>query len=176
MAATFNWAQRYGASPGTLSELAGSGNVVNFKTNDDATPANYSSNPITASDASNGGNSKEIWMQGHWTGTFNTVLNLKFWQSAAFSPATGLSVKYASTDTYATPTTNDTAISSGVTNTATIPTSTPGSANIGIADDLAGVLSAPGYSDYIVLQLHVATTAAAGDTSLGTYTLQYDET
>lgn len=177
MPATFNWAQSFGtAGAQTRSELASSGNISNFKTNDDATPANYSSNPITASDASNGGNSKEVFLQGHWTGTFTTVSNLKFHQSAAFSPSTGLQIKYACTPTYTTPTTNDSAISSGETNTANIPTSAPGSANIGIADNLAGSLSAAGYSDYIVLQLHVGSTAAAGDTSLATLTLSYDET
>lgn len=175
MAASFNWAQSNGAG-NVITELGSSGNVLNFQSADVATPSTYSTNTITASDSSNAGNSKEVWLRGHWTGTFNTISNLKFWQSAAFSPATGLSLKYACTATYATPTSNDTSISTGQTNTATLPTATPGSNNIGIANNLAGTLSAVGYSDYIVLQLHIATTAAAGDTSLATFTLQYDET
>jgi hypothetical protein len=175
MAASFNWAQSNTVS-NTVTELASSGNVMNFQSADVATPASYSSNVITASDAGNGGNSKELWFRGHWTSTFTTITNLKFWQSAAFSPATGLSIKYACTATFATPTSNDTSVSTGVTNTATIPTSTPGGNNIGIANSLAGTLSSAGYSDYIVLQLHIGTTAAAGDTALATFTLQYDET
>lgn len=176
MAASFNWAQTNGAPAGTVTELGSSGNIVNFQSADVATPSTYATNIITASDATNGGNSFELWLRGHWQGTFNTISNLKFWQSAAFSPATGLTVKYACTATYAQPTANDTSISTGVTNTTTVPTSTPGTHNIGIANSLTGTLSAPGYSDYIVLQLHIGTTAAAGDTSLATFTLQYDET
>jgi len=177
MAATYNWAQTTGSSGApTTTDLGSSGNLMNFQNADSSTPANYSTNVITASDAVNGGNSYELWFRGHWTGTFSTITNLKFWQSAAFSPSTGLTLRYACTATYATPTANTTNISTGQTNTATCPTATPGGNNIGIANNLSGTLSAAGYSDYIVLQLHVATTAAAGDTSLATFTLQYDET
>lgn len=181
MAASFNWAQSNGAG-NVVTELGSTGNVWNFQTTDVATPGTYATNLITAGDASNTGNSREIWERGHWQGTFNTVSNLKYWQSVAFSPATGLTVKYACTATYATPTTNDTAVTTGQTNTTTIPTSTPGSANIGIGNSLTNVsdgvgrLAAAGYSDYIVLQLHIGTTAPTGDTSFATFTLQYDET
>lgn len=48
MAAVFQWAQRYGTSPGTLTALGVSGNLFNFKNADDATPGNYTSYPITA--------------------------------------------------------------------------------------------------------------------------------
>lgn len=175
MAASFNWAQSNTVS-NTVSELAASGNIINFQSTDSSTPADYSTNVITASDASNGGNSYEVWVRGHWTGTFNTISALKFWMSVAFSPATGLTVKYACTATFATPTANDSNITTGQTNTTTIPTTPPGSNNIGIANSLSGSLSAAGYSDYIVLQLHAATTSIAGDTSLATFTIQYDET
>lgn len=175
MAASYNWAQSNTAG-NTVSELGSSGNIMNFQNADSAVPADYSTNVITASDAVNGGNSYELWFRGHWTGTFNTVTNLKFWQSAAFSPATGITVKYACTATFATPTANTSSVTTGQTSTTTIPTSTPGSSNIGIANSLSGTLSAAGYSDYIVLQIHGGTTVAPGDTSLATFTLSYDET
>ncbi len=160
----------------TVSELGSLGNIMNFQAADVATPGTYSSNVITASDTVNQGNSYELWFRGHWTGSFTSISNLKFWMSTNFSPSTGLTVKYASDDAYATPVATDTNITTGLTSTATIPTSTPGGNNIGIANNLSGSLSSAGYSDYIILQLHVGTTAAAGDTSLATFTLQYDET
>ena len=167
MAATYNWAQRYGAPAGTESDLGSSGNLFNFKNIDDATAANYSSNPITA-----GNNSFEVWMRAHFTGTFNQIDNLQFWMSTDFSPNTGLTVKWKGNNSgsYAAPTASTSSVA-----TATVPTSDPGTANVSIGTSLSGNLTAAGYSDYIVLQLQTTTAAAAGDTSLATFTLQYDE-
>lgn len=163
MAATFQWAQSNGAGE-TSTDLGSSGNLFNFKTNDDATAANYSSNPITA-----GNSSMEVYLRGHFTGTFSSVDNLQFWQSTAFSPATGLQVTFDGNNvTYATPSTTD----NGNSN---VPTSDPGTANVSIGGSLGGSLSSAGYSDYILLQLDTTASAAAGDTSLATFTLQYDE-
>jgi hypothetical protein len=172
MAATFQWAQTYGASPGTTSDIGESGNLFNFKDADDATPGNYSSNPIIASDSANQGRSYEVWLRGHFTGTFNQVDNLQFWMSTNFSPSTGLTVywKGNNSGTYATPVKTDSTVA-----TTSVPTSDPGTANVSIGASLSGNLTAAGYSDYIVLQLDVATTASPGDTSLATFTLQYDE-
>ncbi len=163
MAATFNWAQSNGAGE-TSTDLGASGNLFNFKTNDDATAANYSSNPISA-----GNSSMEVYLRGHFTDTFNKIDNLQFWQSTAFSPATGLQVTFAGDNhAYATPSTTDNTHSN-------VPTSDPGTANVSIGGSLSGYLDAAGYSDYIVLQLDTTASAAAGDTSLATFTLQYDE-
>lgn len=172
MAETFNWAQTVGstATPST-SDLGASGNLWNFKTNNDATAGNYSSNPITASDTTNQGNSMEVWLRAHFTGTFNVIDNLQFWMSTNFSPSTGLTVKWKGNNagSFVTPTTNDSTVA-----TASVPTSDPGTANVSIGGSLSGTLTSAGYSDYIVLQLHVGTTAASGDTSLATFSLQYD--
>lgn len=166
MAATFNWAQTYGTSPGTSVDLGESGNLFNFKDIDDATAANYSSNPITA-----GNNSYEVWLRAHFTGTFNTVDNLQFWMSTDFSPNTGLSVKWTGEQVnYVTPVKTTSTVA-----TTAVPTSDPGTANVSIGGSLAGQLTAAGYSDYIVLQLQTTTAAAAGDTSLATFSIQYDE-
>lgn len=171
MAETYNWAQTYGSAPGTTTDLGESGNLFNFKDADDATAANYSSYPITASDNANEGRSYEVWLRAHFTGTFNQIDNIQFWMSTNFSPATGLTVYWKGNNvgSYVTPVKTDSTIA-----TNTVPTSDPGTANVSIGGSLSGYLSSAGYSDYIVLQLDVATTAASGDTSLATFTLQYD--
>ena len=167
MAATFNWAQTTGSSGSeSTTDLGSSGNLFNFKSVDDATPGNYTSNPIVA-----GENSYEVWLRAHFTDTFNQIDNLQFWMSTDFSPNTGLAVKWdGETETYATPTESTSSVA-----TTAVPTSDPGTANVSIGGSLAGNLSSAGYSDYIVLQLQTTTSAAAGDTSLATFTLQYDE-
>ena len=55
----------------------------------------------------------------------------------------------------------------------TMPTSTPASANLGIAGSLAGSLIATGYSDYLVHQIVTNAADVAGSTSTMSY--QYDE-
>lgn len=163
MAATFTWSQSNGAGE-TVTDLGSSGNLFNFKSNDSATAADYSSNPITA-----GNSSMEVYLRGKFTGTFNKIDNLQFWQSTAFSPATGLQVTFdGNNQSYATPSATD----NGHSN---VPTSDPGTANVSIGGALTGSLTGTGYSDYIVLQLDTTVSAAAGDTSLATFTLQYDE-
>lgn len=166
MAATYNWAQTHGAGA-TVVDLGSSGNLFNFKNADDATAANYSSNPITA-----GNNSYEVWLRAHFTGTFNQVDNLQFWMSTDFSPNTGLTMKYKANNVgaYVTPVATTSTVA-----TVAMPTSDPGTANVSIGTSLSGNLTGAGYSDYIVLQLQTTVSAAAGDTSLATFTLQYDE-
>lgn len=168
MAATFQFAQSYGATP-TVTDIGdgSGGNYFNFKDIDDATPANYSTYPITA-----GNHSYEVWLRGHFTGTFNKVDNLQFWQSTAFSPATGLEVEYKANNVgaYVQAVKTESTIA-----TVAMPTSDPGTANVSIGGSLAGQLNSAGYSDYIVLQLHTTSGAAAGDTSAAVFTLQYDE-
>lgn len=169
MAATFAWVQRYGAPAGTESSLGISGNLFNFKRIDDATAANYSSNPITA-----GTRSFEVWLRAKFTGTFNQIDNIQFWRSTDFSPSTGLFIRWKngglmSAGTYAKPTTG---LAKAVS---AVPTSDPGVANIGVGTNPSGNLTASGYSNYIILQLATSSTAAAGDTSLAVFTLNYDE-
>ena len=171
MAESYKWAQTYGASPGTTTDLGESGNLFNFKDADDATAANYTDHPITASDTANQGRSYEVWLRAHFTGTFNKIDNLQFWMSTNFSPATGLTVYWKGNNVgnYATPVKTDSTVATNA-----VPTSDPGTANVSIGGSLSGALTEAGYSDYIVLQLDVATTAASGDTSLAVFSLQYD--
>lgn len=167
MAASFEWSQTTGASgdPTITDKEADTGNLVNFMSTDSATAADYSTNPITA-----GENSYEVFIRGKFGGTFNTIENLQFWRSTDFSPNTGLSVYWAGNDvSYSTPATTTSVA------TATVPTSDPGTANVTIGGSLSGSLTEGGYSDYICLQLRTTESAAAGDTSLATFTLEYDE-
>ncbi len=165
MAATFTWTQEYGTSgSSTKSDLGASGNLFNFKNADDATAANYTTYPVVA-----GTNSYDVWLLGKFTGTFNKVDNTQFWMSTDFSPNTGLSVYWSNQTAYQTPSTGETYAS------AAVPTTDPGSQNVSITGNATGCLEASGYTDWIVLQLRTTTAAAAGDTSLATYSLQYDE-
>jgi len=69
MAATFSWAQDNGVASAKVTTALGiSGNLFNYKRIDDATAANYSSNPVPA-----GGKSYEVWLRGKFTGAFNRV-------------------------------------------------------------------------------------------------------
>jgi hypothetical protein len=164
MAETFSWYGYNGASTAETS-LGTGGNLANFKAIDTAGTIGYDTNPITA-----GNNSMELWLKGAWGGTFNKVNNLQFWQDTAFSPATGLSLYWHTngTATYTQPSTATTIAANAVA------TSAPGSENLYIGGATGGSLTAAGKSDYITLQLRTTTAAAAGDTSLASFTLQYD--
>ena len=171
MAETFQWSQTSGASPGDIADIGETGNLFNFKDYDNKDPGNYDDYPITASDSADEGRSYEVWLRMHFTDTFNVIDNLQFWMSTDFSPNTGLTV-YWKGDTvgaYATPVKIDSTKA-----VSTVPSADPATANVTIGGSLTGELTAAGYSDYILLQLDIATTAASGDTSLAIYTGQYD--
>ena len=160
MAAAFQFSQSNGAGQTKTDIGDGSGgNYFNFKTNDDATPANYSSNPITA-----GNDSMEVYLQGHWTGTFNSISNIKFWASAnTYTGAgTGNTIKASvvPVGSYATPTTTPNGDSA-------VPTSQ----GAGLAPTYGS-----NYCGYCRLQLHtVASGATPGDTNSVTFSLSWDE-
>jgi len=165
MAATFNWYQYNGADTAETS-LGTGGNLVNFMAIDTAGTAGYDTNPITA-----GTNSMELWLAAKFGGTFNKIDNLQFWQSTDYSPNDGLANYWVENGVtaYAQPST------ATATATDAVPTSDPGAENVYIGGDTGGSLTAAGASDYIVLQLRTTTAAAAGDTSLAEFTIQYDE-
>jgi len=165
MAATFEWVQRNGAG-GAYTQLGASGNLVNFKNVDTAGTANYNTNPISA-----GNNSYEVWLLGHFTGSFNRIDGCRFWMSTNFSPSTGLYVFFEGEQSiYLQPANGTSSIA-----TSSIPTVDPGGTNVSIGGSLSGSLVASGYTDHLVLQLRTDNTAPAGDTSLATFTLTYKE-
>lgn len=165
MAATFQWAQKNGVG-GAVTILGTSGNLANYKNVDTPGIADYNTNPISA-----GNNSYEVWLLGHFLGTFNRVDGCRFWMSTNFSPSTGLHVFFTGTQAiYLQPANGTSSVA-----TSSIPTADPGSANVSIGGSLSGSLVASGYTDHLVLQLRTDTNAPAGDTSLATFTLTYNE-
>src|SRR5205823_10172960 len=136
---------------------------------DDSTTA-YSSSVLVA-----GVNSFDKWQFGHFSGTFNQILN-GLWSHTATAFGTGLTLKASPTMTadanrlaYATPsaTTNAnltydatavTAIGSGKV----VWFGATGPANSGKA---ASMTTNPCYTNYLTTQLQTTTSAAAGDTA-----------
>lgn len=165
MAATFNWNQVNGAGA-VSTDLGTSGNLANFKNIDSATAADYAANPITA-----GLNSYEVFLRGHFSGSFNRVDDIRLWMSTNFSPSTGLSVFWKGTQViYLQPAAGTSSLA-----TTSIGTTDPGTANVSIGGSLTGSLTSSGATDFIVLQLRTTSAAAAGDTSLAVFTMSYSE-
>lgn len=128
-------------------------------------------NPITP-----GNRSFAKYQRVHVTamGGSSKIDNLKIWRTGALGGAAthvtnARLTSYAGALTYATP------VASAVTSVdQTMPTSTPASANLGIAGSLTGSLTATGYSDYLGHQIITNGADTAGSTSTMNY--QYDET
>ena len=159
MAATFQFSQSNGAGQTKTDVGSGAGgNYWNFKNADTASAADYTSNPITAGNLSYG-----VYIQGHFTGTFNLISNIKFWASTLSLTGYGtgalISAAKIVPGSYATPSTVDTA-------DATVPT-TEGTALL--------PAYATNFSDYIRMQLETVADASPGDGGTTTFTYKYDE-
>lgn len=185
MAATFNWCEDNGAltsSHGTTQSGFGGdthfATDVNWKAVDDCTANSgtaYSAAPIVA-----GQNSFTKYQYGKYSGTFNEILNCKW--SAHTAPAgalaTGLTLKGTVTSTYATPSqTTNGALSTDFTTAVAIGSGTAVSFSTTgpYAGSPTSTLTAAGYTQYLASQLQTTSSAAAGDMSTVTTTLQYDE-
>jgi hypothetical protein len=131
---------------------------VNFG-NTDAPNITPASNPITA-----GNNGFEKWIRGHFTGSYTSISNLKFYKSAG-AYVTGEDIKAAVNTAYATPTASTSAVA-----TVTIPT-TSGTALVPTAPG-----ASPDYSGYIILQEQTTGSTPPGNVNQKTFTLIYDET
>jgi len=107
-------------------------------------------------------------------GGSSKIDNLKIWRTGALGGAAthvtnARTTSYAGALTYAQP------VTSAVTTVdQTMPTSAPGSANLGIGGSLTGSLTATGSSDYLGHQIITNGADVAGSTSTMNY--QYDET
>jgi hypothetical protein len=174
VAATFSYSEDNGAQTG--SPLRGTTTTTsrtenNWKNIDDSTTT-YSSSPITA-----GNNSFTKSQYGVFTGTFNQI-SAGLWAHTAGAFGTGLTLKGVVTTTYATPSTATngslttdmtSAISIGSGATVLFSTTGPYGASP------TSTLSAAGYTQYLATQLQTTVSAAAGDTTTVTLTLQYNE-
>ena len=179
--ATFAWDRDHGAATGSPAKgttRSTSVTDVNWK-NSDTEGTAYSAAPIT-----DGNNSFENWMFGHYSGTYNQILNGLFAHTAtAFGTGQTLKGPPACTSDgtrllYTTPattansnlTTNMTsviAIGSGVA----VAFSATGPEATGKA---ATTTANPAYTNYLTTQLQTSG-SAPGDTPTVTLTLQNDE-
>lgn len=123
-----------------------------------------------------GANTFEKWQKIHVTnmGGASKIDNLKVWRTGALGGAAthktnARTSSYAGAPTFATPTASTSSIA-----TQTMPTSVPGTANLGIGGSLTGSLTAVGSSDYLVHQIQTNAADVVGSTSTLNY--QYDET
>lgn len=127
-------------------------------------------NPIAA-----GESSYEKWQYIHVIdmGTSSKISNLQVWRSGALG-ASAIHVTNATTSNYAGSVNYSTPIKSK-SNVAVnqMATSAPGHPNLGIAGSLAGILTAPGYSDFLVHQIQTSPSALSGNSTTMNY--QYDE-
>lgn len=178
MAATFE----YDESNGTASGSPATGSIthgvtqVNWKNADDATVTAYNAAPITAGD-----NSFDKWQFGHFSGTYNTILD-GLWAHTAGVLGTGLTLmgKVAPDgNTYTTPaTTENTELDVDMTEVIAIGS---GQAVLfGATSPQAGskgtsTTANPAYTEWLATQLLTEVTAAPGDTATVTLTLQYNE-
>lgn len=181
MAATFAFDRDHGAATGSPAKgTTRSAGVtdVNWKNSDTEADA-YSDFPIT-----DGNNSYENWLFGHFSGTYNQILAGLFAHTAtAFG--TGLTLKGTPACTgdgdrllYTTPaTTTNAALTTNMTSAIAIGSgvavcfSATGPEATGKA---ASTVANPAYTNYLTTQLQTSG-AAAGDTAQVTLTLQYQE-
>lgn len=136
----------------------------------DAANLTASSYPITP-----GTRSKAKYQRFHLTslGGSSMVNNLQVWRTGALGGA-ATHVTNARTSSYGGAIAFATPVSTAITGVdQAMPTSDPGSANLGIGGSLSGSLTATGYSDYLVHQIATDSGDVAGSTSTMNY--QYDE-
>jgi len=167
MAATVEIDERNGAPAGTLTH--------NITDTDMSTEDSPTTDPV-ANPVAPDANTMEKWQQIHVTamGGSSAIDNLKIWRTGALGGSAvhltnARTATYGGAETYAQPTVSDSTIA-----TQTMPSSEPGTANLGIGGSLSGQLTAAGSSDYLVHQIQVDAADTAGSTSTLNY--QYDET
>lgn len=182
MAATFEFEEDNGAATGSPAKgttRTAARTEVNWKNIDDSTTA-YTANPITA-----GNNSFQKNQFGHFSGTYNQLLNGLFAHTlTAFG--TGLTLKGVPACTsdgtrylYVTP-------STGADANLTVDMTTAIAIGSGVAVSFSGTgpeatgkatstTTNPAYTNFLTTQLQTTGSAVAGDTAQVTLTLQYDE-
>lgn len=137
----------------------------------DSANCDPTTNPITP-----GNNSYEKWQKFEVTamGGSSSIDGLKVWRTGSLGGSAthvtnARTSSYGGAETYATPVATASTVA-----TQTMPSSEPGSANLGIGGSLSGSLTATGKSDYLVHQIQTDSGDTAG--SLSTMNYQYDET
>lgn len=112
-----------------------------------------------------------------FTGTFNTVDNLKVWKNSGnYVAGEGIDTNlressYGGAETYDTPTETTSTVATQV-----YPVAEPSGPNLGIGGSLSGQLTGAGDSDYMVSQLQTTGATPAGNVNQKQFTYQWDET
>ena len=162
MAATFEWSERNGASPGSRTDNR---TECNFKDVDDSV-TNYASSPIQAPTVGSS-YSFEKWIQGHFEGSYSDISDVKFWKSGgSLDAALSINAGSALHDAYATPLSTKSVVASHNT----VPEDEASAIVLG-TDASTG----DEYTDYVVLQLQVGTASPSGDIGVQTFTMKYNE-
>lgn len=165
MAATVEICESNGAGETVTHDIENSnmGNVDSAE----LTPASY---PVTP-----GENTYEKWQRLHVTamGGSTKIDNIRVWRTgvlggAAVHKSNVRTSDYGGAESYATPVKTASTVADQ-----TMPSSEPGTANLGIGGSLSGALTAVGYSDYLVHQIQTNAADVAGSTSQ--LNIKYDE-
>lgn len=167
MAATVEIDEGNGSAAGTLTHGITNSNMGST----DAVNLDPVANPVAP-----GSNTYEKYQKIHVTamGGSSKIDNLKIWRTGALGGA-ATHLTNARTASYGGAATGTTPVATASSvATQTMPTSAPGTANLGIAGTLAGSLLATGSSDFLVHQIQTNAADVAGSTSTMNY--QYDET
>ena len=164
MAVTLVTSETHGAAAGTVVD---STTNINLLGTDAASGTVSTGSPIQIP-AAGTAYSYERFIRAKFNGTFATVNNVKFYKSAG-TLGTGYTIKAASrgANAYTTP-----VVTASSFATADVPT-VVGSALTASSGD---IVSVGGYSQYIVLQAQVTSSATTGSATAATYTWQWDET
>lgn len=182
MAATFAFDEDTGTQTGSpLKGTTRTGGVtdVNWK-NSGVQGTAYTAAPITA-----GNNSFDKWQFGHFSGTYNQILNGLFAHTAG-TLGTGLTLKGPTpmtadgdNETYRTPVaTANAGLSVDMTSVIAIGSGSAvwfGATGPEAAGKAASTTANPAYTNWLATQLQTTGSAAAGDTATVTLTLQYNE-
>jgi len=162
MAAVFDFSESYGAGPTTADTDYVNLLSASIASGSDTTTV-PAANPIVIP-PSGTAYSYERWIRGHLTGTFTTISDVKFWKYSG-TPGTGVTINGGDkgNQTYVT----------AVNTVSSVATTAHGSW------DTEGEAFALGYStafsDYVVLQLAIASTAASGNIGTMQYRFGWNE-
>ena len=136
----------------------------------DSASLNPANSPIVP-----GKNSYEKWQLIHVTdmSTSSRISNIQVWRTGALGVdaihlTNARTSNYEGAAKYISPRVSISSIATQI-----MPSSAPGSPNLGIGGSLTGSLTSTGYSDFLVHQIQTASTALAG--SVTTMNYQYDE-
>lgn len=157
----------YTGTTATVESPSGDAGNLNLMSTDtyDSTGSGYESATITVPTTGTA-YSYERWLRIEYTGTFNSITNVKFWKSAGSLSDGNLTLNAGETSSAATPTDGSSSLA-----TSAIPTA------VGSAIDISTTITSSGdYTDYGILQLAVPTNVTTpGDIGSQTITFQYDE-